>query len=808
MKRILVLLMFAGVPFAQQPKPARVPTAKPAVKSQAPRNKPVASVAPTPVSAPSFTGGPALDDVISTAIREKQIPGAVVLVGHKGRVVYHKAYGFRALVPRREAMTLNTIFDVASLTKVVGTTSGIMKLLEQGKLRLSDKVTEYLPEFQGGKSDITVRNLLTHYSGMRPDVDLEPEWSGYETGIQKALIDVPTAPPGVKFTYSDINFLLLGEIVHRLSGKPLHEFVRNEVFAPLGMNDTGWLPSPKLRGRIAPTEYVKGSAQLLRGTVHDPTARFMGGVAGHAGVFSTAWDLSKFAEMMLGYGERNGVRIFSPLTVQAFTTPQSPPERLAVRGLGWDIDSSFSSSRGDLFPVGSYGHTGFTGTSMWLDPNTRSYVILLTNSVHPKLRPSITPLRSRVATAAAAGLQIDEPPVLVTSARPNTTALPRRAEPGGPVLTGIDVLAAEGFASLKGKRIGLITNHTGLTREGKRNIDAMLAAGVDLKALYSPEHGISGREDQENIGHGRDDATGLPVWSLYSGQNRRPASEMLLGIDALVFDIQDIGARFYTYICTMKNAMEEAAARGIPFVVLDRPNPITGLHVEGPMLEAGLESFVGCFALPVRHGMTTGEIAGMMNAAMPKKAELTVVKMQGWNRSDWFDSAGLPWVNPSPNMRSLNAALLYPGIGMLEYGTVYSVGRGTDAPFEQVGADWMNGRELALYLNGRNIPGIRVYPTVLRPSASNFAGKTIEGIRFVITDRDAFDSVKFGIELGAAISKLFPGKMNWQVNANLTGSRALLNGLEAGEEPARIEAQFAAGTEAFRVRRAEFLLYR
>jgi uncharacterized protein YbbC (DUF1343 family)/CubicO group peptidase (beta-lactamase class C family) len=783
MKRFFALLMFAGVPFAQQPQPV-----------------------PVPVSAPSFTGGPALDDVINQAIQEDEIPGAVILVGHNGQIVYHKAYGSRALEPQREPMTLDTVFDIASLTKVVGTTAGIMKLVEAGKVRLNDRVTEYLPEFQGGKSDITVRMLLTHYSGMRPDVDLEPVWSGYETGIQKALVDLPAAPPNAQFTYSDINYLLLGEIVRRASGKPLPDFVRDEVFGPLGMTDTGWLPDPNLRPRIAPTEVVQGSSESLRGVVHDPTARYMGGVAGHAGVFSTAWDLAKFAEMMLGWGQRNGVRIFSPLTVEAFTTPQSPPGQPAIRGLGWDIDSTFSGTRGDLYPFGSYGHTGFTGTSMWLDPGTRSYVILLSNSVHPKLRPAITPLRSKVASAAAAGLLVEAAPH-----RSTIVERPRIARPAvttSEVLTGIDVLAKDGFSSLKGKRVGLITNHTGLTRDGRRNIDVMLGAGVDLKALYSPEHGIAGREDHENIENAKDPASGIPVWSLYSGQNRRPTDAMLRGIDVLVFDIQDIGARFYTYICTMKNALEEAARRGIAFVVLDRPNPITGLHVEGPVLEEGLESFVGCFALPVRHGMTVGEIARMMNAALPAKADLTVVKMQGWRRGDWFDATGLRWVNPSPNMRSLNAAVLYPGIGMLEYGKVYSVGRGTDAPFEQTGADWMDGSRLAAMLNSRDIPGVRVYPTILQPNGSNFAGQTIDGVRFVITDRDAFNSVRFGIELGAAMAKLFPGRMDWKANETLAGSRDLLRRLEAGEDPAAIERRFAAETEAFRVRRAEFLLYR
>jgi uncharacterized protein YbbC (DUF1343 family) len=335
----------------------------------------------------------------------------------------------------------------------------------------------------------------------------------------------------------------------------------------------------------------------------------------------------------------------------------------------------------------------------------------------------------------------------------------------------------------------------------------MVASGVKLTAIFSPEHGLAGREDHANIGHGKDVSTGLPVYSLYAGENRRPAQRMLAGIDVLVFDIQDVGARFYTYACTMVNAMEEAAKRNIEFVVLDRPNPINGLRVEGPPLEPGMRSFIGCIDMPLRHGMTIGELAMMVNSGQQPKANLRVVKMKNWHRDDWFDSTGLTWVDPSPNMRSLNAALLYPGIGMLEHTKDYSVGRGTDAPFEQIGAEWIDGRKLAIYLNERRVPGIRVYPTMFRPTASNYQGKKIQGVRFVITDRDAFSSTRFGLELGVALAKLFPGKMNWAANEKLAGGKNVLAAVEAGEDPTRIEQHFAAETESFRLRRAEFLLY-
>ena len=282
-------------------------------------------------------------------------------------MVFQKAYGFRALVPRREAMTLNTIFDIASLTKVVATTSAIAKLVEDGKVRLSEKVTEYVPEFQGGKSDITVRNLLTHFSGMRPDIDLEPIWSGHDTGIHMATNDRPIGPPNSRFVYSDINFEILGEIVSRVSGKTLPQYVSEKIFRPLGMTDTMYLPPRSLISRIAPTEIVKGTSLPLRGVVHDPTARYMGGVAGHAGLFSTAADLSKFAEMMLGSGRRNRVRIFSPLTVKRFTSPQTPADQPVMRGLGWDIDSPYFDyarrplSAGLLWTYGLYRHLPMDG---------------------------------------------------------------------------------------------------------------------------------------------------------------------------------------------------------------------------------------------------------------------------------------------------------------------------------------------------------------------------------------------------------------------------------------------------------------
>ncbi len=751
----------------------------------------------------------AVDPLIDEAVQSHLIPGAVLLVGHNDEIVYRKAYGLKAWLPEREPMTLDTIFDAASLTKVIATTPAVMRLFEQGKLRIDDPVVKYLPEFQGGKSDITIRLLMTHFSGLAPDLELVPKWSGYQTGIDKALIAKPTGPAGVHFVYSDINFILMGEIVRRLSGQSLAEFARDQVYAPLGMHDTEFLPAPGLLPRIAPTEYEEENGMPFRGVVHDPTSRFMGGVAGHAGVFTTADDLAKYAQMLVNMGNFNGSRLFLPETVRKFTEPASPADQPVLRGLGWDIDSPFSSNRGELFPIGSYGHTGFTGTSLWIDPNSHSFVIFLSNVVHLKRGNSLSSLRGRLATAIAASFGMDIPHDVAITGYNETISgagVHRVVERNADTLTGLDVMEAGGFRELKGKRIGLITNQTGLDRAARRNIDVMLSAGVHVTTIYSPEHGLSGTQDSD-IGDTKDAQSGIPVVSLYEPNRRRLMASQMENLDAVVFDIQDVGARFYTYSCTMLYALEEAGKVRKPFYVLDRPNPITGTHIEGPLLDKELESFVGCYDMPLRHGMTFGELANMANQERYWGADLHVIHLKNWLRGDWFDATTLDWVNPSPNIRSLNAALLYPGVAMLEAMTNYSVGRGTDAPFEQIGADWIKGQGLAAALNAQFIPGVRAYPTKFQPAASNFAGQTIEGVRFVITDRESFDSTRLGIEIASALQTLYPGKIDFEKCKGLIGNRETITALQQGKEAIEIYTAAQGDASKFAERRKAYLLY-
>ncbi|HEV2985613.1 MAG TPA: serine hydrolase, partial [Vicinamibacterales bacterium] len=515
----------------------------------------------TPVE--SAAGFSHITPLIDAAIARHELPGAVVLAGRGDTIAYHHAFGQRAVAPITEAMTEDTIFDLASLTKVVATTTSVMKLMEEGRIRLNDPVASFIPEFgKYGKNGTTIRHLLTHTSGLRPDLELDVEFNGPEEAIRRAIEEVPTGPLGERFVYSDINFFLLGDIVRRVSGERLDRYAKTQIFDPLGMRDTGFLPPESLRPRIAPTERCRtlawpcGGPELpfLRGVVHDPTARRMDGVAGHAGLFSTAADLSRFCRMLLGGGRLGNARILSAATVARMTSPSTPAGMRDVRGLGWDIDSSYSSNRGELFPIGSFGHTGFTGTSLWLDPGSKSYIVFLSNRVHPDGKGDVTALRGKVATVAAAALLTiaDVPSGAARGFQPRGPAgpeTPPQRTSNAPVLAGVDVLEAEGFAQLRGKRVGLLTNQTGRSRSGVSTIDLLVKAKeVTLVALFSPEHGIRGQSD-ERVASSRDEATGLPIHSLYDA-TRRPTDAMLTGIDTLVVDLQDIGARFYTYPAT------------------------------------------------------------------------------------------------------------------------------------------------------------------------------------------------------------------------------------------------------------------
>jgi len=763
-----------------------------------------------------------LDSIIDDAITQQQIPGAVLVVGHDGQVVYRKAYGSREILPHREPMTVDTIFDCASMTKVIATTTAIMQLWEQGRFRMADPVAKYLPEFaQNGKQDITIRQLLVHYSGLPEDLDLTKPWEGKETAYRMAFEIAPEHPPGSGFMYSDVNFLVLGALVEHLSEESLDQYAAKHVFTPLGMKETRFLPPASWLPRVAPTEDENHHPQ--KGAVHDPTAHRMGGVAGHAGVFSTADDIAIFAQAMLD----GGGGVLTAATVAKMTAPQQPATGTTLRGFGWDIDSPFSTNRGELLPVGSFGHTGYTGTSLWIDPTTKTYIVLLTNAVHMNAIPghergSAVSLRTKVATAVAAALALEPSEgekmrlATITGYNEMQSAARKLAVRNGVVKTGIDVLEESHFAALhpgKGgspRSIGLLTNQTGLDSEGRRTIDVLAnVPGISLDAIFSPEHGVTGDLDTTHLNDTKDAATGITVYSVYGGNDtaRRPSIDVLKRLDAVVIDLADAGARFYTYETTVGYFLEAAAKAGIDLIILDRPNPITGAFVEGPVSDEGRENFTDYFSEPPRQGMTIGELARMFNAERHIDARVEIVQMEGWERGDWFDSTGLQWVSPSPNLRDMNEATLYTGVAMVE-GTNVSVGRGTDTPFEIVGAPWVKGRELAAYLNARAIPSVRFVPIVFTPSSGTHANVRCEGVNMVVLDRNTLDAPELGIELASVLHKLYPADFKLDRMADLLMNQSVLEAIASGEDPRRIAEEWQERLEKFIQIRQKYLLYK
>ncbi len=462
-----------------------------------------------------------------------------------------------------------------------------------------------------------------------------------------------------------------------------------------------------------------------------------------------------------------------------------------LRGLGWDKRTSYSTNRGDLFSPRAFGHGGFTGTVLWIDPELDCFFIFLSNRVHPDGKGSVNQLAGKIANIVASSVES----IHQTASQPSTT-----------VLAGIDVLERDEFRALAGQRIGLITNHTGRNQKGTSTVQLLSeATNVQLRALFSPEHGFEGKLDVAKITDSADKNTGLKIFSLY-GETRRPTASMMAEIDTLVFDIQDIGARFYTYVSTMGEAMISAAEHRRRFVVLDRPNPINGLDVTGPMLDAGSESFVGFHRLPVRHGMTIGELAKMFRDELKLNLDLQVVACEGWNRADYWDATNRTWINPSPNMRSLTQALLYPGIGLLET-TNLSVGRGTDTPFEVVGAPWMNGRAVAQQMKQLRLDGVTWIPIEFTPSSSKFAGELCGGVNIVIIDRDKFAPVLVGLELAATIRSLHPKEWQTQHLNRLLGNQAAMKAVLEGKAGEELDVVIADGISDFLRRRQAFLIY-
>ncbi len=964
-----------------------------------------------PSPTPTYDFSP-VSALIESAISQKKLPGAVLLIGHNNRIVFHHPYGLRKLAGEpgpdgtpspAEPMTEDTIFDMASLSKVISTTTAILQLYEQKKLDLDTPVATYLPDFatvattpgapssrsltaQGAvssearplsstqgqlwKSQITIRQLLTHYSGLPEDVSLKDPWGlaapDKPEGIRRALAAVPYGPPGLTFKYSDINFITLGALVEKLSGLRLDLYAQKFIFDPLQMDSTRYHPFDQVCGphtisgsavelrlkldpaagygcssniwnalsipRTAPTAHDDESKlnpslnpnfdHLLRGTVHDPTTRRMGGVAGHAGVFSTAADAARFCQALLDKLTHNtGPFPLTQATLRLAVSPQAPAtavtdatiflqdgtptKGIAERGLGWDLNTAFSRPRGTIFPIttaqhpGSFGHTGFTGTSLWLDPTSNTFVILLANAIHPRGGTPISPLRGTVATATAQALGIttsgapsfpgshpgrngvssearpssslirtnyesrhpersaaqSKDPESASLAQPARTTQPQTSKPQ--TLTGIDVLEQTNFAALKSLphqgptlRIALLTNQSGLDRNGLRTVDILLHASPDitLTTLFSPEHGLYGRQDTETLQKESDPITHLPVISVFGPKpsDKHPRQSDLKQVDAVVIDLQDAGVRFWTYETLVGYFLEATAHAHIPLVILDRPNPIGGLASQGPTSDLGFEStYVDFMPLPLRHGLTLGELARYFNqygteiqlkpellnaeatvigtptaqdpgnqlppATQPGlHADLHVIAMQNWTRGQFYADTALPWVPPSPNLKTPRAAILYPALGMTEYNNI-SVGRGTPTPFENLGAPWIKSEELAAYLTARNIPGVIITPTTMTIAEDSnhypSHGQTIPALHFEVTNRTTLDTPELGLELLSALHHLYPRDFKLTLAKNLIANAATLAAITAGTDPRDIAAAWQPALTQFRLQSTPLLLY-
>lgn len=860
--------------------------------------------------------------LMNEAIAAHKLPGAVVLIDHNGHQVFEQAYGNRKVAGElspdgstaAEPMTEDTIFDMASLSKCLSTATAIMQLYEEGKLQFDDPVAKYLPDFAAnGKEHVTIRELLTHYSGLPPDVNLKDPWGlakpDKAEGIRRALASPLVTTPGTHFEYSDINFITLGALVEKLSGETLNVYAEEHIFKPLGMTHTRYLPIAKACGpytivgaaitlpaqipsdengpchgdqwnaldwvpHTAPTTHDdEGNAEtnphfnmLTRGTVHDPTTRRMGGVAGHAGVFSTAHDVCFFANALLEKLLYNtGPFPLKQSTLELMTKPEQPAtaentatiftpdgkvtKGVALRGYGWDINTAFSRPRGSIFPIGSFGHTGFTGTALWMDPASDTAVIILANAVHPRGNPPISALRGAIATATAQALGLPELYLRQATLRKELDGGSHWKDEWGcdalrrHTLTGIDVLQRDNFAELAEAakrhgnrlRIGLLANQSSLTCGHRRTVDilyndaAKAVPGLKLTTLFSPEHGLFGLKDTTNIPNDTDPTTHLPIISLYGAkpEQRHPNPDSLKNLDAVVIDLQDAGVRFYTYETVTGYFLEAAAhqralGHNLEIIILDRPNPIGGTQVQGPVSDAGAESYIDYMPLPVRHGLTLGELALYFNSERmlpnatnpniqaPIKALLTVVQMQNWHRADYFDNTHLPWTNPSPNLRTLDAATLYPGLGYLD-STDVSVGRGTTKPFEHIGAAYIDGPQLAAYLTARHIPGVSFAPTTfaVEENSNHYPGhgKTISGISFTVTDRNALDSPEMGIEVLSALHHLYP-QFPLAKTAHLIDNADTLQALTNNEDPRKIAAAWSTDLAKYMQRREHYLLYR
>jgi len=684
-----------------------------------------------------------LDATLSKAVAEAKAPGAVAMVGDMDRDLYLGASGFAQTLPSSRATTVDTPYDMASLTKVVATTTAIMLLRDAGKLDLDQPVDELvpLPLF----SKFKVRHLLTHTAGLPSHKIWYKDLASMDDYIS-AIGDLNLeSVPGTRYVYSDLGFMILGKVVELAGRDTLDQFAKKNIFTPLGMANTSYKPPAEWASHCAATEFCSWRGRVMTGEVHDENAYAMGGVSGHAGLFSTAQDVAKFCRGLMG-GKLLKAETLQEMTRLAQCAPYP------WQGLGWKLDPWMSSSEGFLPARRAIGHTGWTCTCIWMDTDTGLFTTLLSNTCHPS--------RTRRYNGTLRGIFYKEVAKQLYAKSCNAHL-------------GVDVMAKNGFDDVAGKRVSILTHSAATDAYARLSLDVLKSSESGaLKYVYSPEHGFSGQAEAGAKVSAQASA-GAPVISLYGGQ-KAPSPDELQNVDCLVVDLQDVGARYYTYVGTMKECIAACAKAKKPVLVLDRPNPLGGVVLEGPVAK-NTGSLVCWGAAPIRHGMTLGELATWfsLNEFKALKPNVQVVRNENWPSELMHHQCALPWVAPSPNMPTFETALAYVGTCLFE-GTNLNEGRGTDAPFLQFGAPWLDPAKVLAALNPADYGGLELGEWVYTPhpiegksSDPRHNGAQCKGIRLKITAPENVRAFRTTVAVLGAIVKHQPGQLEFGDNFDL-----------------------------------------
>lgn len=717
----------------------------------------------------------AFQRALAEAVQEARAPGAVLFVGESGRRIFLDAAGYAQLEPVRRPARTDTLYDLASLTKVVAATTAILKLRDAGALRLDQSASDFVPiePLRG----VAIEHLLRHTAGFSETNRYYRLVSTADELVSWYAFDGLDAAPGERYRYSDASFVLLAKIVEVAALQPFDVFCANEIFRPLQMRETTFNPAPELAARCAATEHCRWRGRVVVGQVHDENAYAIGGVSGHAGLFSTAEDLGRFC-----FGLMNGA-LLDLETVREMTRPGGFAP-YPWQALGWHVDPWQTKALGWLPSRTAFGHTGWTGTSIWMDPERQNCVVLLSNTPHPSRRRMRNgPLRKTVHKAVGAALYPDS-----TNAH-----------------SGLDRLMREEFDRIRKSRYAVLTNRAAVDFLGRNILEVLSLAPADcrLVRLFSPEHGLSG--ELEAGAHVESDRwNGVEVVSLYGGQ-RAPEPDQLREIDLFLVDLQDVGARYYTYHATMKRCLEACEAAGVPVLVLDRPNPLGGVVLEGPIAR-DTESIVSAAAIPVRHGMTMGEMALWYKQTEFRRVVLDVLGLDGWTPDRYFEQTSLPWVAPSPNIPSARTALWYVGNCLFE-GINLNEGRGTETPFEVIGAPWLNPEHVIAEVPDALRAGAGLEPVTYTPVS--MPGKSVDplyrniecrGIRFHLADAARLRPLGLALAIIAAARAVHPDRVEWAGQPSfdtLIGETDTRRALEDGLPVEQIVARWTADLNRF-----------